>query len=122
VQLTPRGAVNVLRVDVSRRVSGSISSDNAAADSYSVGQGTSSLGLRATSVPSGCWAGIEFVGTVQPSTYTERLLFERTLLSWAIYKLSNSMIGGSSIPADDMNGNYSLQDNDPQSGGSNGKI
>ena len=64
---------------------------------------------------------MEFVGIVTPSSYTGQLQLHRTKLSSATYTQSSVLEQQSNAPIDDTDPT-AHRDDDPQSGGSAGKI
>lgn len=113
--------VSVVSVAMSLQSSGTIASDNSARDLYEILTGTYSLGIQTTTQPNfkACIAGLQLTGTVTPSTYAGTIQLKRTLVSCGVYHSSN--VADTCTPGDDTSAT-SNEDEDPQSGGSMGKV
>ncbi|MGH9734949.1 MAG: hypothetical protein ACRD8A_10215 [Candidatus Acidiferrales bacterium] len=114
----------VLGITISQRaVSGeSISSDNGAKPNDLGASGTISLGpIIRTGMLVGCGVAVETVGTVSPSTYTGSIVIRRTVVSDGTYT-NSTYTGEPKTPGEDDTSFAEYQDQDPQSGGSSGKI
>jgi hypothetical protein len=116
--VSPKGGVNVSVVSavISQRTSGQVSTDDAAKQNYTNAEGTSNLGVI---LVAGCDLGVETVGNVNPSVYTGQVIIHRTRVARADYKNSTNIgnpgtVDDTSLP--------SFRDDDPQSGGSAGKV
>jgi hypothetical protein len=106
-------------VTISQQTTGFVAMDNAAYDLYDVTFGTTALGVQAQ--VTSCFAGMQFTGAVNPSTYTSNLTLKRNRLSYATY-IQGSTLSGSSNTSTDDTSTSNFRDDNPQSGGSNGKI
>ena len=115
------GSANIISVSITKRTSGTTSSDNAGASTYQSITGTSSLGVRTSSQTTfkACFGGIELVGSVAPSAVTSALQLRRTILSCATYVQGTVPI---SCSTGDDTSDPAIRDDDPQSGTSGGKI
>jgi hypothetical protein len=115
--------VNVVSVAMSLQSSNTISSDNAARDSYDAEVGTYSLGVQLSTVAGfkACFAGLQATGAATPSTYTGTIQLKRTLISCGVYHSSNVADSCTPTPRDDTSDPLH-EDQDPQSGGSGGKV
>jgi hypothetical protein len=107
---------------ISQRTSSdqTVSSDDAAEVSYQLAAGTSNLGNFANGTYQGCAIGIETVGTISPSSYAANVIIHRTIVNTGVYENSTDS-GGEVTNADDTS-DPSFRDDDPQSGGSDGKV
>jgi hypothetical protein len=113
----------VVSVAISQNTSGNVSVDDAAdatyydaVDTYSLGKITTPSGSDA-----GCGIGYETVGTVSPNTYTGLVIIHRIVVSSAEYKGSTYTQEAAPPNSDDTSA-PAFQDQNPQSGGSNGKV
>jgi hypothetical protein len=118
--VTPGSPGSVVSVSITQRASTGqkTSSGDTAAGEYSTITGTSNLGVQ-TSTHAGfkaCFAGIEFVGSVTPSTYSGSLELRRQLLSCGTYVQGNVPASCGTTPRDDTS-SAALRDDDPQPGG-----
>ena len=108
----------VLWVDISIRTSGNVSDDNAAKQNYISTTGADGFNFRIYNL-SGT-LGVEFVGTVSPSDFDQYVVFRRNFLGSKEY--SNGVLRSCDlIPRGDTS-SPAIRDDDPQSGGSAGKI
>ena len=110
--------IPVVSVSIIQHTSQTTSSGDTAAAEYKSITGTSSLGIR-TGTQTGfkaCFAGMEFAGTVSPSTYTGSLELRRTLLSCGTFQQGNVSVSCGATPRDDTSSS-ALRDDDPQPGG-----
>jgi hypothetical protein len=107
---------------ISLRTSGSVSSDDAALPNYESAEGTTSLGpiIGNGAATPGCFVGLEAVGAISPSSYTGNVILHRQFVSDALYT-NSTKTGGSTTPQDDTS-IPGFRDDDPQSGGSAGKV
>ena len=100
-----------------------MSQGDAAAPNFEAAVGTLSLGpiIETSGDNRGCGIGYETVGTISPSTYTGKVIIHRIVVSSAVYE--NTAYLGVVEPANyDDTSDPEYQDQDPQSGGSNGKV
>jgi hypothetical protein len=112
---------DVISATISQNTSGQVSSDDAAGSNYQTAEGTTSLGpIIGNGTSQGCFIGFETVGTISPSTFTGNVILHRTIDGDATY--TNSTSTGGAQPGTDDTSNPALRDDDPQSGGSNGKV
>ena len=103
--------------------SSNISSDNAGGTRWATTLGTTRLGTFFNSGGSGAhlWrTGVEIVGSVKPTNYTGLITLKREVVASVSY--SNMTQINSVGPFDDTTADASLRDDDPQSGGSAGKV
>ncbi|MGI8835772.1 MAG: hypothetical protein ACR2H4_03940 [Pyrinomonadaceae bacterium] len=116
----------VLLVAISLRTSGGVSTDNGASGTYSTLLGTTNLGtfMSAGTNPNHIWrTGVEIVATVTPSNFTGMIILQRERTSSVRYAdTNNGSTQVESLPAADDTSDPLLRDDDPQSGGSAGKI
>ncbi len=108
---------------VTLRTSGTVSSDDSALAAYRTDVGTTSLGPFITTTGAteiGCLVGNETVGTITPSNYTGMVQLHRLLLSDYVYE-NSTPYGTPETNVDDTSG-MTLRDDNPQSGGSAGKV
>jgi hypothetical protein len=119
---TPTGGDHVASAILSQRTSGSVSSDDAALQAYNTGEGSISLGaIIGTGSPvQGCFIGNEVIGTITPNTYTGNVILHRWILADAYYNNQSPISGG--VTNQDDTSQPGLRDDDPQSGGSAGKV
>ena len=109
---------NVVWVTLSLRSAGTLSSDNSAAPVMSSILGTNDLYTLMDT--DGFWVTpVEVVGYVAPSTFTGSITIHRQLLGLTVY--DTCTLTQTRGPADDSS-NFLLRDDDPQSGGSAGKV
>ena len=114
----------VVDVQVALRNSGSVSTDNAGSGALFSQHAISTLGAQIADAGISCHAATEIVGTVTPSNYTGSIFFNRELLSGKVYDENNSTLRtlpDTQNPPNDTSDD-ALRDDDPQSGGSGGKI
>jgi len=98
-----------------------VSDDNAAKPAFLSKEGTINLGpIIGTGPVPGCFGALEAVGTITPSTYTGTVILHRRHVSDAAYTNSTNT-GYSTSPSDDTT-DPAGRDDDPQSGGSAGKV
>ena len=121
-QQTINGTVNVPTATLSQRTSGSVSSDDSALQAYNTAEGTISLGaIIGTGSPvQGCFIGNEVIGAITPNTYTGNIVLHRWVLADAYYNNQSPIPGG--VTNQDDTSQPGLRDDDPQSGGSAGKV
>lgn len=107
---------------LTQRTSGTVSTDNAALNAYQSAEGTVNIGLITVNsgTKPGCFGAFEFVGAISPSTYTGNVILHREFVSDAAYTNSTQTLG-STTPTDDTTDPVGRDDN-PQSGGSGGKV
>ena len=116
----PSGGDNVASATLSQHTSGTVSSDDAAISNYKAAEGTTGLGaIIDTGALKGCFLANEMVGAITPSTYTGMLTLHRSIQNDAEY--TNSTNTGGVTNVDDTS-QPPYRDDDPQSGGSAGKI
>jgi hypothetical protein len=116
---------SVATVTLSLRTSGygqdpaELAIDDGARPAYLAGTGQYNLGPLVNSLYQ-CAVGVEIVGVVNPTNYRGSIYFQRALTGGALYKNSTQLEESVSIQAD----HYLAagQDNDPQSGGSRGRV
>lgn len=108
---------------ISQNTSGTVSSDDAAASTYQAATSTTNLGMITVFGMSqaGCAGGIETVGTIQPRSYMGNVVIRRTLVNQGIYVNSTEDTADEHSNVNDTSP-AQLQDQDPQSGGSGGKV
>jgi hypothetical protein len=105
---------------LSQRTSGTVSSDDAAIINYKAAEGTTSLGaIIGTGALTGCFLGNEMVGAITPNTYSGTVTLHRWIQNDADY--TNSTNTGGVTNEDDTSAS-AYRDDDPQSGGSAGKV
>jgi hypothetical protein len=93
---------------------------NSALGAYQSAVGTINLGnIIANGVEVGCLIGNEEIGTLTPSSYTGNVEVHRLVLSESEY--TNSTLTHSETNTEDTS-KPSLRDDNPQSGGSSGKV
>ncbi len=120
----------VIVVTISSRTgSGTLSADNSAGATYFDLLGTASLAtFHSVGAANSEWRnGMEIIGTVAPSNFAETVILYRSIDDAYLYV--GSTLGGCksttipqcSISPDDTNGG-AIRDDDPQSGGSCGKV
>jgi hypothetical protein len=99
-----------------------VSSDDAALSAYSTAEGTTNLGaIIGTGTPvQGCFVGNEAIGTITPNSYAGTVTLHRWILADAYFKGQASMSGG--VTNQDDTSSPGLRDDNPQSGGSAGRI
>ncbi len=106
---------------VTQRTSGTVSTDDAASSNYQNLEGTTNLGpIIGSGALTGCFMGSEDVGTITPTNYTGSVILHRFIVQQSNYINSGSAGGGVTNQDDTANSIY--RDDDPQSGGSNGKV
>ena len=116
--------VAVLSVVLAMRSSGTVSSDNSAGSTYSSQLGTTSLGVFfGNGIANNAWrvSGVEIVGTVIPSSYTGLVVIHRTLIESRWYT-DNNPTPFQTITNQPDTSLSEFRDDNPQSGGSNGKV
>ena len=112
------GGDTVPTVSISMQSTGQVAGDNIGRQAYDQAMDSLYLG-----VSNPCQIGVQFTGTVNPSTYTGTLTFDRTVVSRKCF-LQNTEVScgdGKTPPFDDQSVG-TLLDTDPQSGGSGGKV
>jgi uncharacterized protein YjdB len=104
-----------------QRNSGTVSADNSAGDAYDTAEGTRSLGrvIGTGNIGPGCYLGNEMVGTITPSNYTGHIVLNRRVLSETNWYDSTLFSSEFNIPDTSQ---PAYRDDDPQSGGSAGKV
>lgn len=111
----------VVKVDLSLRTTGTASTDNSASTNYSGCIGSTNLGTLLVS--GGCthiWStGVEVIGTVTPSNFAGVITLHRLIVDKRSYD-DMTLIDSQSNAPDDSDPTF--RDDDPQSGGSSGKI
>lgn len=114
----------VVKVDLSLRTgdSNTVSMDNAGRADYFSCTGSVSLGTYLTTGDCArTWStGVEVVGTVLPSNFSGLIVIHRTLVDKRVYDGNNNLIENVSNQGDDSDPGF--RDDDPQSGGSNGRV
>ena len=114
----PSGGDDVVSAVISQRISGTVSSDDAALSNYQTAEGTTNLGpIIGTGTANGCFVASEDVGTITPNSYTGTVTLHRFIVSDATYTNSTSTGG---VTNQDDTADPHLRDDDPQSGGSAG--
>jgi hypothetical protein len=101
-----------------------VSSDNAGISAYNSALGTTNLGIfysHGTSDEYWRVSGVEIVGLVAPSNYTGPIVLHRTIVELRTYNDNNSTPSQIVTNVDDTS-DPQLRDDDPQSGGSGGKV
>ncbi|HET6842573.1 MAG TPA: Ig-like domain-containing protein [Candidatus Angelobacter sp.] len=129
-----RQKFSVVSVTIALTTAGSIPDDNSAKTAYlatiatSPGIGTpdfKGLGAFATDNKFRCGVGVLFTGVVAPSNYRGTIVFKRTLLNGILFDGATGTVlntlPNTDNPADDTTDDTG-QDEDPQSGGSQGKV
>jgi hypothetical protein len=112
--------VPLVSVAISQRTSGNVSNDNSAKNAYQTAEGSTALGpFIGLSSTKGCFVGFETVGTVYPSTYTGQIISHRTTIQDKTYT-GSTFTGG--LTNDGDTSEAAGRDDDPQSGGSGGKV
>ncbi len=110
----------IISAVVSQRTSGTVSGDDAALSAYQSAEGTTNLGaIIGTGPVPGCFIGNEAIGAITPSNYTGNVIMHRFILNDATYE-NYTKIGG--ITNEDDTSSPLLRDDNPQSGGSLGKV
>jgi len=105
---------------VAQRTSGQVSSDDAALSAYRSAEGTTTLGaIIGTGPVPGCFVGNEVVGTIAPSNYTGTVIMHRLITMDATYTNYTQIAG---VTNEDDTSAPALRDDNPQSGGSAGKV
>jgi hypothetical protein len=105
-----------------------VSQDDAAAPAYIKIEGTTALGpIIGTGQNRGCFIGNEMVGKITPSTYTGTVTLHRWILADAYYAGSTPICQPQTNACaktnyDDTSKDPTVHDDDPQSGGSAGKV
>jgi len=102
---------------------GPYSGDDGAGPNYTNKVGTSNLGMFANNTRfNGCGIGFETVGTISPSNYTGTIKIHRTIVTDQAWINSSENTAGEKPPGFDDTSLDSLQDENPQSGTSAGKV
>jgi len=114
----------VILVNLSFRTgtTASVSIDNFAKAVYESNLGTANLGILFTTgtAPNKIWrTGVEIVATVQPSSFSQQIVLQRSRLGFAEFADQTPSLSGGFLP--DTSGD-NLRDDDPQSGGSAGHV
>lgn len=108
---------------ISQNTSGSYSSDDGAGLNYTARTGTSSLGPFTNAAKfKGCGIGFETVGTIIPSNYTGNVIIHRTFVTDQNWINSTEDPSQEKPPGFDDTSFTTFQDENPQSGGSAGKV
>ena len=115
------GPGTVVWVTLSLRTTGSASLDDSARDQYSSRIGTYGLGtLFSTGINTHAWrTGVEIVGTVSPSNFTGTIILQRRIDASRTYNVSTLTSSTDLFPD---TSDPTLEDSNPQSGGSNGIV
>jgi hypothetical protein len=114
--------VTVVSAVLSLHSSGTVSSDDAALANYQSAEGTTSLGnIIGSGQQRGCFIGSEMIGALTPATYSGNVILHRYILNGAYYKYS-SLYPPGNISGKDDTSDSSFRDDNPQSGGSAGRI
>ena len=120
--INPSGPGTVVTAAISQRSSGTVSSDDAASANYQTKVGTMNLGnIIETGTLQGCGVGAETIGTIAPSSYTGKVIIHRVIVDQGLY-INSTDAGGEAPPNSDDTSFPEFQDQDPQSGGSAGKV
>src|SRR5271165_4419716 len=98
-----------------------VSPDDAGGAAYATKVGSSSLWQVITTIAT-CSIGVELVGAVTPSNYAGTVVLRRNIVSGAEYAFGSSPISGQNPPLGDDTSGATYRDDNPQSGGSNGKV
>ncbi|HEX8567991.1 MAG TPA: hypothetical protein VF648_20300 [Pyrinomonadaceae bacterium] len=109
----------VISVTLSLRTSGTVSSDNAGRTAYNSAYNTTSLGLIQHSSLPGWFTGVEIVGTVAPNDFSDLIVLKREVLGARKF---DDMTLVETTPQGDDTSFPQFRDDNPQSGGSNGKV
>jgi hypothetical protein len=105
---------------ISQRTSGNVSSDDAAGPNYQSTEGTLNLGaIIGSGTSQGCFIGNEGIATITPSNYTANVIVHQQIVQDATFTNSTSTGG---VTNQDDTAVAALRDDNPQSGGSNGKV
>jgi len=116
------GGGTVVSATISQRTSSTVSSDDAALSSYQNAVGTTNLGnIIENGNVRGCGIGLETIGSVAPSNYTGSVIMHRTIVNQGHYVNSTDAGGGTPANTDDTSPS-NFRDDNPQSGGSAGKV
>jgi hypothetical protein len=108
---------------ISQNTSEQPSGDDAKASNYQSATGTMSLGpFTNLNTFQGCGVGYETIGTLAPSTYAGNIVIHRTVISEQVFTNSTEDPGAEEPAGYDDTSALSFQDQDPQSGGSGGKV
>jgi len=107
----------VISVGVFFTGSGEISTDNALRVAYNAAIGTTMLGPVITKGDKRGATGVEIMGVVLPSNFTGKIKFHRDVIQTCLF--INTTSNGCGGPFDDTS---PAQDDDPQSGGSGGRV
>ncbi|HLH09410.1 MAG TPA: hypothetical protein VKW78_19385 [Terriglobales bacterium] len=121
LQRTASAPTNVVAATLTQQTSGSVSSDNGALAAYNSAEGTTNLGpiIGTGTVGSGCFIGNQVTGSIVPAAYSGTVIIHRWIMNDAEY--TNSAQTGSSSNEDDTS-SPTYRDDNPQSGGSAGKV
>jgi len=111
----------VILITLTLRTSGSVSLDNGGRSAYSTAIGTTSLGplLSSGTDLNIRRYGVEIVGSVMPNNYTGSITLAREAVAFRLYNDMTQI--GSGGPFSDTS-DPTIRDDDPQSGGSSGKV
>jgi hypothetical protein len=117
---TNQGGDTVVSAVVTQRTSNTVSNDDAAKPNYQNAEGTTSLGpVFPPGTYGGCALGYETIGSISPTIYSGLVILHRWRIAKALYVNSS---GSGSYGGQDDTSSTSLRDDDPQSGGSAGKV
>lgn len=117
------GSGTIVSAVISQRTSNQVqvSGDDSALSNYQAATGTTNLGnFTNISAFHGCGIGFETVGTISPSNYTGNVTIHRTIVNQGFYTNSTDS-GGEKTNYDDTSPS-GFRDDNPQSGGSAGKV
>jgi hypothetical protein len=111
----------VVQVTLSIRTNGTVSNDNIGGIQYNTVLGTLNLGtFQSSGTGNQLWRnGVELVGTISPSSYTGAVRLSRKIVGGHTYNGSANYLPA---PVGDDTSDVTLRDDDPQSGGSGGKV
>jgi IPT/TIG domain/Abnormal spindle-like microcephaly-assoc'd, ASPM-SPD-2-Hydin len=120
-----QGKIDHVRKTVSakltQRTSDTVSSDDSALGTYNNAVGTTSLGpiILTGTAGLGCGIGMEMIGTITPSSYTGTVTLHRQIVNRRSYAGSTPT---ASVTDTDDTSEPDFRDDNPQSGGSAGKV
>jgi hypothetical protein len=118
---TGSGPLTTVAVSLSIQSSGTPASDNAARGAYNSENGTYNLS-NIIATGGYCSIGYQVTGTVSPPTYSGTINFVRTKGGQSWTGSTGQTLANTYNPGTDDTSKPQYQDNDPQSGGSNGKV
>jgi hypothetical protein len=121
VLVNASGGDNVASASIALVTSGTIPADNAAKGAYAGVLGTYNLGpiIEPSGIQPGCNIGFETVGYLNPSVYSGFVTLHRTLIGYTKFKGSSLT---NTVGSQDDTSLTHYRDDDPQSGGSAGKV